>query len=247
MISGLLSLFYIIISLYFLITSSKMYFGQKYFYPKAIKKILRVAIIVDIALQILYQMPQFYRDNSEKTTLDKILDVIGFNKIINYGKGSNVSYDDEEDIQIYTEQMILVFCKALTYFFMGIQILIYSSENFQEHYFIYLVTRKLDLKRKSLMNAFRFNNKRINTMNESVKFREDMILNMEELKKMLEKWTKQLSKLSKDPGHTSLIGTKAERKESNLRGARREEKIFEEQKVKKYIKKLILSKALNIK
>ena len=148
MISGLLSLFYIIISLYFLITSSKMYFGQKYFYPKAIKKILRVAIIVDIALQILYQMPQFYRDNSEKTTLDKILDVIGFNKIINYGKGSNVSYDDEEDIQIYTEQMILVFCKALTYFFMGIQILIYSSENFQEHYFIYLVTRKLDLKRK---------------------------------------------------------------------------------------------------
>ena len=37
---------------------------------------------------------------------------------------------------------------------------------------------------------------------------------------------------------------KAERKESNLRGARREEKIFEEQKVKKYIKKLILSKAL---
>ena len=244
MISGLLSLFYIIISLYFLITSSKMYFGQKYFYPKAIKKILRVAIIVDIALQILYQMPQFYRDNSEKTTLDKILDVIGFNKIINYGKGSNVSYDDEEDIQIYTEQMILVFCKALTYFFMGIQILIYSSENFQEHYFIYLVTRKLDLKRKSLMNAFRFNNKRINTMNESVKFREDMILNMEELKKMLEKWTKQLSKLSKDPGHTSLIGSKAERKESNLRGARREEKIFEEQKVKKYIKKLILSKAL---
>ena len=127
---------------------------------------------------------------------------------------------------------------------MGIQILIYSSENFQEHYFIYLVTRKLDLKRKSLMNAFRFNNKRINTMNESVKFREDMTLNMEELKKMLEKWTKQLSKLSKDPGHTSLIGTKAERKESNLRGARREEKIFEEQKVKKYIKKLILSKAL---
>ena len=81
MISGLLSLFYIIISLYFLITSSKMYFGQKYFYPKAIKKILRVAIIVDIALQILYQMPQFYRDNSEKTTLDKILDVIGCNWI----------------------------------------------------------------------------------------------------------------------------------------------------------------------
>ena len=55
MVSGLLSLFYIIFSLYFLITSNRMYLGQKYFYPKAIKKILRIAIIVDIAIQIIYQ------------------------------------------------------------------------------------------------------------------------------------------------------------------------------------------------
>ena len=179
MVSGLLSLSYIIFSLYFILTSNRMYLGQKYLYPKAIKKVLRVIIIIDIALQILYQNPFTSNETGEKTVLYTILNIIGFNQIINYEKST------KDDIVINTEQLILVFCKAITYFFIGIQILIYSSQKFQEYYLIYIITRKKNLKRKALMNAFRFNNKRIETMNQSIQLREDMPLNMEKLKKKL--------------------------------------------------------------
>ena len=246
MVPGLLSLFYIIFSLYFLITSDKMYLGKKYFYFKAVKKILRVVIIIDIGAQILYQIPVFYRDPEEKTTFDKILDIIGFNRIIDYGKGNDISYDDgKDDIEIDTEQMVLVFCKAITYFFMGIQILIYSSQNFQEYYLVYLITRKLDLKRKSLMNAFRFNNKRIKTIEESIKLRENMSLDMKNLIEKLDDWHSKLSKLDAAELQANLITRKSSViKDSNLRGRQREDKIYEEKIVKNYIRKLILNKFL---
>ena len=235
MVPGLLSLFYIIMSLYFLLTSSRMYLGKKYYYPKAIKKILRIAIIIDIAIQILYQMPVFYIGNKEKTTLDKILDIIGFNRIINYGEGDDIDYKKNDEIEINIEQMILVFCKAFTYFFMGIQILIYSSQNFQEHYLVYIVTRKIDLKRKSLINAFRFNNKRIQVMNKSIELREEMSSNMDKLKGIIETWNEKLKKKEK-------INEKDKGKKENLRG--KKEKIYEDKVVKEYIKKLILNKKL---
>ena len=249
MIPGLISLFYIIISLYFLLTSSRMYLGQKYYYPKAIKKILRVAIIIDIAIQILYQMPVFYRGNKEKNTLDKILDIIGLSRIINYGKGNYIYYDKDDEIEINIEQMLLIFCKALTYFFMGIQILIYSSQDFQEHYLVYIFTRKLDLKRKALLNAFRFNNKRIQVMtNNSVKIREEMSLNMDNLKQILESWSTKLSNMDSDKNKDSLIIQKksSEIKEGDipLRAKQKKEIIYDEKIVKAYIKKLILDSKL---
>ena len=176
MVSGLLSLSYIIFSLYFILTSNRMYLGEKYLYPKAIKKVLRVIIIIDIALQILYQNPFISKETGEKNILLTILNIIGFNRIINYEKSK------KDDIVINGEQLLLVFCKAITYFFIGIQILIYSTQKFQEYYLIYIVTFKKNLKRKALMNAFRFNNKRIETMDQSIQLRQDMPLNMEKLK-----------------------------------------------------------------
>ena len=251
MVSGLLSLFYIIFSLYFLITSNRMYLGQKYFYPKAIKKILRIAIIVDIAIQIIYQMPYFSLNYSgEKSSFEKFLDIIGFNRIINYGKeNERTSYEDNKnDVEIYTEQMILVFGKAVTYFFMGIQILIYSSQNFQEHYLIYLITREKELKRKSLMNAFRFNNKRISTIDKSITLREEMPLHMEKLKNNLDEWGTILYNNSKEENKDNLINIKNSFvKDGNLRSRKsssKKEVIFKEKEIKEYLKKLLLNKFL---
>ena len=189
---------------------------------------------------------EFISTKEEKTTFDKILDIIGFNRIIDYGKGNDISYDDnKDDIEIDTEQMVLVFCKAITYFFMGIQILIYSSQNFQEYYLVYLITRKLDLKRKSLMNAFRFNNKRIKTIEESIKLRENMSLDMKNLIEKLDDWHSKLSKLDATELQANLITRKSSViKDSNLRGRQREDKIYEEKIVKNYIRKLILNKFL---
>ena len=249
MISGLLSLFYITFSLYFLVTSNKMYLGEKYYYPKAIKKILRVAIIVDIIIQIIYQTPYFsiYQKSDEDNILIKILDIIGVNKIINYG-------EEGEEFKIHTHQLMLVISKAISYFFMGIQILIYSSQDFQEHYLTYIITRKEILRRKSLMFVFRFNNKRIKTMNKSMKIREDMSLSMNSLQKMLDTLNKKLSQIDSEKDKYSLnISKKSsenlnneENDEINLDKQKevKEEKIIDKETVKSNIKEWIMDKKL---
>ena len=240
MVSGLLSLFYIIFSLYFIITSNRMYLGEKYYYPKAIKNVLRVIIIIDIGLQILYQIPFFNPETDKKSLLLTILNIIGFNRIINYDKSTS------DDIEINKEQIALVFCKAITYFFIGIQILIYSTQKFQEYYLVYVVTRKINLKRKSKMNAFRFNNKRIETMNKSIQLRENMPLDMNYLKTMLQSWNSKLSKIDSSSSHTNLITNKDSKDNINNFGRNKpkKEKIYDEKTVKKYIRKLILDKLL---
>ena len=70
MVSGLLSIFYIIFSLVFLMKSNAMYVGKPYYYPKAVKTFLRVAILIDIAIQALYQTPYI---NPNSTTNKYIL------------------------------------------------------------------------------------------------------------------------------------------------------------------------------
>ena len=248
MLSGLVPFFYIIISLYFLITSSRMYLGKKYYYLRAIKKVLRVIIIIEIGIEILYQMPAFSQDYEEKTITDKIFDIIGLTKIIDYGKGDTINYYEDDDIDVDISQMLFVFCKAFIYFFMGIQILIFSSQNFQEHYLVYIVTRKKEIKRRSLIKAFRFNNKRIKLMNSSIKVREEMPLIMKKLKRILESWNNKLSSFESKSSEINLISNKInlekEEDERFFKNTKKEIKIYEENKVKKYIKKLILKKSL---
>jgi hypothetical protein len=187
MVSGLLSIFYISFSLIFLMKSNSMYVGNPYLYPKSIKTVLRVAILIDIAIQTLYQTP--YIDPGSKTnTLYVILKIIGFNKIIHFGENFNA-----EEFEIAPEQMILVLAKAFTYFFISIQILIYSSQDFQEYYLSYLLTKNINLRRISLMNVFRFNNKRIEVMGRSIALRQEMQNSMILLQKRLESWNKSLS------------------------------------------------------
>ena len=188
MVSGLLSIFYIFFSLIFLMKANAIYLGDSYYYPKTIKKILRVAILMDIAIQTLYQTP-YINQSSETNNLDVILKIIGFNKIINFGEDNNSA----NNFQIFPEQMILVLAKAFTHFFISIQILIYSSQDFQEFYLSYLLTKNINLRRISLMNVFRFNNKRIEIMGRSIKLRQEMENSMIILQKRLESWTKTLS------------------------------------------------------
>ena len=152
MVSGILSIFYIIFSLVFLMKSNSMYVGDPYYYPKTIKTVLRVAILIDIAIQTLYQTP-YINPSTTNNNFYNILKIIGFNKIINFGDNLNA-----KDFQIFPDQMILVLAKAFTYFFMSIQILIYSSQDFQEYYLTYLLTKNINLRKISLMHVFRFNN-----------------------------------------------------------------------------------------
>ena len=103
------------------------------------------------------------------------------------------------------------------------------------------------------MNAFRFNNKRIKTIEESIKLRENMSLDMKNLIEKLDDWHSKLSKLDAAELQANLITRKSSViKDSNLREREKEEierrkkieeKInFELQKKKELIEKANLIK-----
>jgi len=93
----------------FLFTSTRIYLGNNYYYPKAIKKILRISILLDISLQILYQ-------SIDNDAFKDILEIIGLNKILSFKTGEDGLLNAEVD----GEQMILVLAKAIIYLFMSI-------------------------------------------------------------------------------------------------------------------------------
>ena len=190
MIGGLISIFYIIFSLYFLITSTGIYLGNKYYYPKAIKKILRIAILLDILIQILYQTPIINQEkkssDTKNDTLTNILTIIGLNRYL--------TFSEDEEAKVDGEKLVLVFAKAFIYLFMSIQVLVYTSQNFQEFYLSYIITQNSILRRITLMNVFKFNNYRVNVMGRSIDLRQEMSKSMDALQKSLENWKQNLEK-----------------------------------------------------
>ena len=119
MIAGLISIIYISISFHYLIKSDSLFLGVKYTYPKALKKVLMIIILLDIFAQGVYSTPFF---NQEEDSLGyKILNSIGLIKVVDFGKESN----DKENIKI--DQNIEVFAKAFIYLLMSLQLLIYDS------------------------------------------------------------------------------------------------------------------------
>jgi hypothetical protein len=183
MISGFISIFYIAFSLYFLITSTSIYLGSKYYYPRAIKKLLRITILLDITIQILYQAP-FFSDAANEA-----LENIGLNKILSFKKDES---SGEIEVDLSFEYLFLVLAKAFTYLFMSFQLLVYSSQSFQEYYLSYIISKNDILRRISLMNVFKFNNERIEAMNNSINLRNDMSKSMDILKNKLELWNTNL-------------------------------------------------------
>ena len=185
MIAGLLSIFYVSVCLYFLVRSDYIYLGKKYYYPKAVKNLLKITILIDIILQAIYQTP-FFTQNEESPAY-KIFRAIGLIKVVDF---------DENEIKINFVQMAEVIGKALIYFFISFQTLIYGSSNFKKYYLIYLLGHKFKFHKMSLINAFKYNNKRIKVFENSLSIRHDSSEAMEDLKKTLEIWNEKLQKLS---------------------------------------------------
>ena len=237
MVSGLLSIFYIFFSLIFLMKGNAIFLGDSYYYPKTIKSVLRVAILIDIAIQTLYQTP-YINPSSKANTFYTILKIIGFNKIINFGEDK----DSANNFQIYSEQMILVLAKAFTHFFISIQILIYSSQDFQEYYLSYLLTKNINLRRIALMNVFRFNNERIKVMGKSIKLRQEMENSMTILQNRLESWTKTLSSAG---GKLYIGDNKSTKKKTIIKIVKKKDN--KEEKQNDSIKKLSDPKAISNK
>ena len=190
LISGFISIIYIIISLCFLLTSTRIYLGKHYLYPRLIKKFLRIMLLIDILLQIFYQIPYINskKQSDEEGIVYVILGYIGLNKMLVFGK------DEKENfiVIIGWAEMSLVLTKVLLFFLISIQIFIYSSQSFLEFYFGYILTKNSYLHRVSLMKVFKFNNKRIEVMNRNINLRKEMPKKMRKLEQTLEEWKQNI-------------------------------------------------------
>ncbi len=184
MVGGLISITYIIFSLNFLIKSTYLILGRRYYYPKAIKKVLRILLFVDIFIQLIIQSPL----NESFKSIKTLMKIIGLNVIIDYDKIDPT----DTNIDVNKNEFTLTLGKALTFFFMSLQVLIYSSQDFQEFYLSYILTKNDKIRRAGIMSAFLFNNKRIHKMNNSLNRRYEMKKSMDSLEQTLEVWNSKL-------------------------------------------------------
>ena len=192
LISGLISAIYISFSLYFLMKSTNLILGNKCDYPKAIKTFMRIIIVVDILIQLIFQAP-FVPSNNK--ILSTTLKTIGINTMINYTSTTDTS-DPNKSITFDSNESVLVYAKAFICFIMSIQVVVYSSEDFQKFYLAYILTKKELTRKLAFMNVFWFNNKRIEQMSKEFEHRKNMKKAMTKLESMLEEWDQKLGSVS---------------------------------------------------
>ena len=203
MIAGLISIVYISISFYYLIKSDALFLGTKYTYPKVLKKVLMIIILLDIITQGVYSTPFF---SQEKDTIGYyIFNSIGLVKVVDFGIDSN----DKENINI--DQNIEVFAKAFIYLLMSLQLLIYDSKSFKKYYLVYLLSHKNEAKKSSIINSFTFNNRRVEIFGKSLSLRQQSDEAMEDLKNIINELNGKLNKIGK-----TLITRKSLHKEKTL-------------------------------
>ena len=106
MIPGVISIFYLLICFYYFINSDKIYYGLKYGYPKQIKKLLRICLIFDLIIQLVYQIP--YISSNENDIFYKIFNSLGFSKLL--------IYSDNKDVELASASIIEIIGKPLIYF-----------------------------------------------------------------------------------------------------------------------------------
>ncbi|MCQ2816539.1 MAG: hypothetical protein MJ252_04645, partial [archaeon] len=185
-------------------------------------------IIIDIIIQIVAQIPvinKFYDDYISYFI------TIGINRLI-------TMYDNQKKIiehmnfVIEWERVIPVIFKAIVYFIMSFQVVIFSSADFQEFYLGYIITKNDKARKSALINVFFFNNERVKEMKESLKRRSEMRKTMEDLQRVLSEWDDKLGLLISDEKEEikkkKQIGdgkeSKEEKKEESKESPKEEEK-----------------------
>ena len=228
MIPGIISMIYIFISANFLVHSNLLVKGRRYGYVHFTKHI-RFILLLDIALQLLIQ---FFIDDSENSLFNDFCKVLGFNNLIEF---------KDNKVIIYDKELSFLIAKVISFFFISLQILIYSSSDYLEYYFIYLVTLTVNLNKTAKINAFKFNNERIQVMNESLSLKEDAYNTMYELQNQLVEWNKIFTSKNRDSDTNSKNSEKNQLKNNN---DSEKEKYVDEEEAKQTIKGWIMDKRL---
>ena len=182
MVSGLISIFYLIISFVFLVNSHKIYLGIKYSYPKQIKKLLKICLIVDIIIQLIYQIP--YISPEEDSILYKIFNTLGYSKLLKYLENSK--------IEIASSGLIEIIGKPLIYLIISLQTIIYNSKDFKKYYIIFLLNLKSETDEIGMVNSYIFNNSRINEFKNSFDLRITYEKKMDKIRDKVMEISKQM-------------------------------------------------------
>ena len=183
MTAGISSAIYFSVCFYYLVKSDSVYLGQEYSYPKAIKKIMRIIVIIDIVIQGIYQTPFFIM--KENDIRYKCLSALGFIKVV-----------DLNNNEINAKSKLDIYGKALIYFFMSVQHFIFNSKYFKRYYLAYLLENKFKTNKKSLINTFTFNNYRIQKFQKSLSIRQKTMEAMDDLKKIILELNERLNQMS---------------------------------------------------
>ena len=182
MTPGFLSAIYFGVCFYYLMKSDCLYLGQEYYYPKAVKRTLRVIVLIDITLQGVYQIPFFSMKDDDVRF--KIFRALGLIKAM-----------DINDDEINTIQQFEIYAKAIIYFFMSVQHFIYNSKNFKRYYLGYLLENKYKTNKNSLINSFTFNNDRVKIYHKSLSIRQKNMEAMDDLKKIISELNAKLNQM----------------------------------------------------
>ena len=182
MTAGILSTIYFGSCFYYLLKSDSICLGEEYSYPKAIKKTLRIIVLIDITIQGIYQTPFFSMKDDDIRY--KLLSALGFIKVV-----------DISDNEIAAENKLEIYGKAIIYFFMSIQHYIYDSKYFKRYYLGYLIENKFKTNKKSLINTFTFNNCRIKIFQKSLSIRQKSMEAMNDLKKIILELNEKLNQM----------------------------------------------------
>ena len=172
MIPGIISIIYIIIFIIFLFKSNSLIQGKGYYYPH-FTIYIRLILLIDVSLQLLVQF--FIRDG----LIYNILNILGVHTILIF-ENNNIIKD--------SNSFAFLIAKAVSFFFISLQIIIYSSVDFIDYYFIYLLTLKVNRYKIAKINAFKFNNERIDVMVKSLSLKEEAYNTMNEIQYLLEDW-----------------------------------------------------------
>ena len=173
MTAGVLSALYFGICFYYLFKSDSIFLGLEYTYPKAIKTFLRIMVLIDIIIQGIYQLPFFSMEDDDLRL--KIFRAIGLIKVVNISSNNEIS----------AIQQLEIFGKALIYFLMSLQNLIYNSKNFKRYYLVYLLENKFQTNKTSIVNAFTFNNNRVKVYQKSLNIRHRSVQAMDDLNQII--------------------------------------------------------------
>ena len=209
MTAGVLSAIYFSICFYYLIKSDSIYLGQEYSYPKAIKTTLRIMVLIDIIIQGIYQLPFFSMEDNDLRF--RIFRAFGLIQVVNINKD-----------EISTIQQLEIFGKALIYFFMSVQNLIYNSKTFKRYYLVYLLENKFQTNKTSLVNAFTFNNDRVKIYQRSLSIRQQSIEAMHDLNEIITELNSKMNKM----GENLFTKNKLEIKQSPLQFINKQENLI---------------------